>query len=43
MLGIVKGWREFFAKHNVEARSIEMLEQAILPDCFYRTEPVEAL
>lgn len=43
MLGVVKGWREFFAKHNVEARSIEMLEQAILPDCFYRTEPVEAI
>lgn len=43
MLGIVKGWREFFVRHNVEARSIDMLEQAILPDCFYRTEPVEAL
>lgn len=43
MLGVVKGWREFFARHNVEARSIDMLEQAILPDCFYRTEPVEAL
>ncbi|MFA7606173.1 MAG: HipA domain-containing protein [Rhodocyclaceae bacterium] len=43
MLGVVKGWREFFARHNVEARSIDMLEQAVLPDCFYRTEPVEAL
>ena len=39
MLGIVKGWREFFARHDVEACSIDMLEQAILPDCFYRTEP----
>ncbi|AMN45743.1 serine/threonine-protein kinase HipA [Steroidobacter denitrificans] len=43
MLSVVKGWREFFVRHNVEARSIDMLEQAILPDCFYRTEPVEAL
>lgn len=42
MLSVVKGWREFFAGHNVEARSIDMLEQAILPDCFYRTEPVAA-
>lgn len=41
MLGVVKGWREFFAKHHVDARSIEMLEQAILPGCFYRTEPIE--
>jgi serine/threonine-protein kinase HipA len=40
MLGAVRGWREFFAKHNVEARSIEMLERAILPGCFYRTEPI---
>ncbi|AMN45742.1 hypothetical protein ACG33_01190 [Steroidobacter denitrificans] len=43
MLGVVKGWREFFVSHNVEIRSIDMLEQAILLDCFYRTEPVEAL
>lgn len=41
MLSVVRDWREFFAKHNVEARSIEMLEQAILPGCFYRTEPIE--
>lgn len=41
MLNVVKGWREFFAKHNVEARSIEMLEQAILPASFFRTEPAE--
>lgn len=43
MLDVVRGWREFFARRNVEARAIEMLEQAILPECFYRTEPVEAL
>lgn len=41
LLGVVKGWREFFARHHVDARSIEMLEQAILPGCFYRTEPIE--
>lgn len=43
MLGVVKGWREFFARRHVQTRSIEMLEQAILPDCFYRTEPVQTL
>jgi len=42
-LGVVKGWREFFAKHDVQARSIDMPERAILPDCFYRTEPVDLL
>ncbi len=41
MLGVVNGWREFFARCHVDARSIEMLEQAILPGCFYRTEPIE--
>jgi serine/threonine-protein kinase HipA len=42
MLAVVKGWREFFAKHKVGSRSIEMLEQAILPASFFRTEPVAA-
>lgn len=40
---VVKGWREGFARHGVEQRSIAMLEQAILPDCFYGTEPVAAI
>lgn len=40
MLDVVRGWREFFVRHEVEARSIAMLEQAILPGCFFRTEPV---
>jgi serine/threonine-protein kinase HipA len=43
MLAVVKGWRGFFAKHKVELRSIEMLERAILPPSFFRTEPVEAV
>ena len=43
MLDVVQGWREFFARHGVEARSIEMLEQAILPGCFFRTEPVRQI
>ncbi len=43
MLAEVKGWREFFAKRNVDARSIEWLEQAILPPSFFRTEPLEAV
>jgi hypothetical protein len=43
MLAVVKGWREFFAGHKVESRSVEMLERAILPTSFFRTEPVEAI
>ncbi|MCW7538421.1 HipA domain-containing protein [Aquabacterium sp. A7-Y] len=43
MLEVVKGWREHFAKHDVQPRSIEMLEQAILPSCFFRTEPIAAV
>lgn len=41
MLDVVRHWREFFVRHGVEARSIEMLEQAILPECFFRTEPAD--
>ncbi len=41
MLDVVRGWRAFFARHNVPTHSIEMLDQAMLPDCFYRTEPLE--
>lgn len=43
MLDVVLGWREFFAAKGVDARSISMLEQAILPASFYRTEPPEAI
>lgn len=43
MEAVVKGWRECFARQGVEQRSIDMLEQAILPDCFYATGPVEAI
>lgn len=43
MEAVVKGWRECFARQGVEAGSIEMLEQAILPDCFYATEPVAVI
>lgn len=31
MLNVVRGWREFFIQRGVEQRSIEMLEQAMLP------------
>jgi serine/threonine-protein kinase HipA len=41
MLAVLEGWREFFASKGVEARSIAMLEQAILPPSFYRDEPVQ--
>ena len=42
MLGVVSGWREFFAARSVEARSIEMLEQAMLPASFHRDTPAQA-
>ena len=43
LMDVVKGWREFFAMKGVEARSIEMLEQAILPAPFYRESPPQAI
>lgn len=36
---VVQNWRDIFARHRVEQRSIEHFAQAFLPDCFYRTEP----
>jgi serine/threonine-protein kinase HipA len=39
----VKNWKPLFAKHGVEQRSIEMLEQAILPTSFFRTAPPDAV
>ncbi len=38
-LAVVQTWREFFARLGVEQRSIEMLEQAILPQCFFHKAP----
>lgn len=43
MLGVVSGWREFFAARGVETRSIEMLEQAMLPASFHRDEPAQSV
>lgn len=40
---VVRGWRQVFVQHRVEERSIQHFAQAILPDCFFRTEPVDAL
>jgi serine/threonine-protein kinase HipA len=43
MVEKVKGWRELFAKYKVQARSIEHISGAILPECFFRNEPASAL
>jgi len=43
ILQVVKGWQDFFVEKGVEQRSIEMLEQAILPASFYREEPPQVL
>lgn len=43
MLAVVKSWKELFTKYGVEQRSIIMLEQAILPESYFRTEPVNAV
>ena len=40
MLDVVKAWRELFAKHKVEERSIAYISGAILPECFFRTDPI---
>ncbi|MGE4242030.1 type II toxin-antitoxin system HipA family toxin [Ramlibacter sp.] len=39
LLAVVSDWKRLFRANGVDARSIEMLEQAILPASFYRTEP----
>jgi hypothetical protein len=43
MQAVVEGWREIYAKYGVEPRSLEMLERAILPPSYLRTEPPEAI
>ena len=43
MVEVVKGWRELFARHKVEERSVEYISGAILPECFFRQEPASAL
>ena len=43
MIKVVTGWRELFAAHGVETRTIEMLEQAMLPASFYREAPADAV
>ena len=42
MVTVVTTWREWFARHNVEERSIEYICDAILPECFFRREPPSA-
>jgi serine/threonine-protein kinase HipA len=43
MLNVVRGWREFFTRQGVEQRSIQMLEQAMLPPSFFRDTPADAV
>jgi serine/threonine-protein kinase HipA len=43
MLNVVRGWREFFTQQGVEQRSIQMLEQAMLPPSFFRDTPPDAV
>jgi serine/threonine-protein kinase HipA len=43
MLAVVRGWREFFVQRGIEHRSIEMLEQAMLPPSFFRDTPPDAV
>lgn len=38
MVEVGNGWRELFAKHNVEERSIEHISGATMPECVFRTE-----
>jgi len=40
---VVLDWRNLFQKHGVSAKDIEIMEQAILPACFDRTQPPEAI
>lgn len=40
MLVVIKSWRDVFARYKVEDRSIEHIAGAILPECFFRREPM---
>jgi serine/threonine-protein kinase HipA len=41
MLEVVKAWKRLFAADGVDARTLEMLEGAILPASFFQTQPPE--
>ena len=41
LLEVVKGWRGRFAEHAIEARTLEMLDGALLPASFYQIAPPE--
>jgi len=41
MLEVVKAWKRLFAADGVDARTLEMLEGAILPASFFQTQPLE--
>ena len=43
MLRVVESWMDCFAAHGVELESLQMLEGAMLPVSFHRTEPSEAV
>lgn len=43
MLDVVRAWREFFTLQGVEPRSIDMLEQAVLPPSFFRDMPPDSV
>jgi serine/threonine-protein kinase HipA len=43
MLDVVWGWRDFFIQRGVEQRSIDMLEQALLPPSFFRDTAPDAI
>lgn len=42
MVDVVKGWRALFVQHKVQKRSVDYIAGAILPECFFRTEPASA-
>jgi hypothetical protein len=43
MLAVVRGWREIFRAHGVDAEAIAMLERAILPESFFSARPPDAV
>jgi serine/threonine-protein kinase HipA len=41
MLRVVEGWRDRFVAHGIDARTLAMLDGAMLPASFHRTIPPE--
>jgi serine/threonine-protein kinase HipA len=43
MVEVVKAWRDVFARHKVDERSVDYISGAILPECFFHKQQTGGL